>query len=459
MFIIQLIPIVIILWSQSSFWNNRCKKLVGILIVLFTAPSEEIWLNTVNSQVYFLLITFLILLEDDDIRVFKKWIYRILLVLSGLTGSISAFLAPMFIYKAWYEKRFEYYIQSGILIVCATIQFVILQISLIGNVSLARFAVDIPVFISTLWTRSIALTFLGVRNARIISDSIDAVHAWDTQSFLILNFLLAILTWIFFKFITIKLVSQQKILLLGSFFLIFVLTLIASLFTDKYPLIFLGEATRYFYVPNVILMILVFANIRFDKYSSKDFLSGMHVILLIAGISWGGYRYWTMSDMFVHKNWSNWKAEITEWRQNPHKKTIEIWPAGWGIWLGNQVYYPMTDELALTGTEINIETGVVNVNLQWQCDKLIDEKRRNNSYTAFVHLVDHQGVKISGYDNLLEDIFSEPSLLSSSYHPVSYPADLAPGKYDLVIGVYYFQDDKIINVNSTVLTDAVIIDK
>ena len=52
-FAVQVIPLAIVLWSQSELWGSAVKKAVGILIILFVPLSGEIWLATNCSQFYF----------------------------------------------------------------------------------------------------------------------------------------------------------------------------------------------------------------------------------------------------------------------------------------------------------------------------------------------------------------------------------------------------------------------
>jgi hypothetical protein len=76
-FLITVIPVYIIAFTQSVFWNSLFKRLFSILLVITFAP-PEIWLNTTNIHCYFGLITFLILLVNTII---------VLLLNYGFSGS------------------------------------------------------------------------------------------------------------------------------------------------------------------------------------------------------------------------------------------------------------------------------------------------------------------------------------------------------------------------------------
>jgi hypothetical protein len=63
-FLILLIPFVIILWGNSYLWDTLYKKILACLILLVTpsALTPEIWLNTINLQVYYGMSSLIILL-------------------------------------------------------------------------------------------------------------------------------------------------------------------------------------------------------------------------------------------------------------------------------------------------------------------------------------------------------------------------------------------------------------
>jgi len=120
-FFVQCIPLLIVIWGNSNFWNTFFKKAIMIAIILFTPLSGETWLTTINCQYHFSLITVLILCECNDSNQIKKNFYRALLVISSLSGVLSCFLMPLYLIRAWITKQREAVVHAGIISTCTLI--------------------------------------------------------------------------------------------------------------------------------------------------------------------------------------------------------------------------------------------------------------------------------------------------------------------------------------------------
>ena len=119
--LLQTIPLLIVLYGSSTLFINRADKLVGCQIILL-APTvvDQIWLTTIYSQVFLGLATLLILFEKlEGATPLRRWSYRGLLVLGGLSGVYTVALQPLFVLKAWGERSRERVVQLGIL--CAAL--------------------------------------------------------------------------------------------------------------------------------------------------------------------------------------------------------------------------------------------------------------------------------------------------------------------------------------------------
>ncbi len=137
-FIVQLIPIVIITFTDHVFWNTLHKKLIISIAIIIVMP-PELWLNTTNSHFIFGLGTFLvILISAEGLSRLKKTLLRLLLFIGGLTGPASMFLAPVFLYKAYREKEKEKYIQAAIICACSLLQLSVLIYTLLYSNSYQR---------------------------------------------------------------------------------------------------------------------------------------------------------------------------------------------------------------------------------------------------------------------------------------------------------------------------------
>ncbi len=147
-------------------------------------------------------------------------------------------------------------------------------------------------------------------------------------------------------------------------------------------------------------------------------------------------------------------------RQNPEKLLINIWPAGWQIVLDTiePLYYPFTEKLTLVGFNKEVTKTSLTTKVLWEGSSIFDDKRPDNYYTAYVHLVNKEGERLGGFDRSLTNDPVQQAKRFSSYHEIALPADLPPGSYGLKIGVYYFDNGVLVEVNSLALPDTLIIE-
>lgn len=327
-FVVQIIPVAIILWGHSNLWKTSIQKTISILIVLFTPLSAEIWLNTINSQFYFALITFLILNASIDVSTVQKWLYRGLLLLAGLTGPVSCLLSPLFIFKAWLEKKAERVIHAIVLSICSIIQIMVLWTSVHNNVTIpTRFTgADLASLTSVVWTQSIGLTLLGLDSARGFAQLINTIHNLSGYEFRYMGVVLLFVEVLFLVYISSELHLQERLVLVGSYLFVIIFSILGSRPNDEFTLVSPGSGQRYFFVPNAILMFLILINLQRAKEMFKMGKSSLLTILLVVSLALGAIEYKEMP--FTSDDWPKWKDEILMWRENP-ERLIEIWPPGW----------------------------------------------------------------------------------------------------------------------------------
>ena len=87
LFIIILLP-YLTLFRDSKLFNTTKKKILGSLVFLISPPFVvELWLNTLNSQIYLCLITILILFMTNLSETQKK-INNFIVLVSSFSGYI-----------------------------------------------------------------------------------------------------------------------------------------------------------------------------------------------------------------------------------------------------------------------------------------------------------------------------------------------------------------------------------
>ena len=121
------------LFRESNFLNSEIKKILASLILFFSPPFvPEIWLNTINSQVYLCLIAILILFMINLTQK-QKIINHILIFFGGLSGIYTCALLPFFFIKYFFDKIKYNFINFVILLFTNTIQIILILRSKIND--------------------------------------------------------------------------------------------------------------------------------------------------------------------------------------------------------------------------------------------------------------------------------------------------------------------------------------
>jgi hypothetical protein len=332
--LVQLIPIVLILWSESTFWKGWLRKLVGILVFIFVPLSQEVWLNTINSYNYFAIITFLILLEDPPASPTRRWIYRTLLILAGLTGTLSCFLLPLFVIQWFKEKNKERLLQIFLLLICAAIQvYLIFSYSGKGDLSQRFYPLGFATFGATIWTQSMGLFVLGYARVSDWARSLLSLVPNNMHAFRIWGRSLFVFGMILFFLLSANLKLKVRILFISSYVILLLLPMMFSIIQDKLSMVYTGNHQRLFFAPNVLLGWMLLLGIRYYKgppITKTNLISLFCTIILIFALFWGIKSYPLPSS--VADYWPDWKSEVQIWKNNPDY-LLHIQPNNWVVQL------------------------------------------------------------------------------------------------------------------------------
>lgn len=281
-FIVQLIPAIIIIFTSHDFWNTALKKIIYSLITIVIVP-PEMFLNTTNSHFIFGLITFLIMVTPAfKLHQLKKYSFRILLIIGGLTGPASMFLSPIFIYKAYREKSKEKFIQAAILSLCAIIQAGVIAYSLLYSNNYKRLQpFDFDLTAAAFFTDNFSLNMNRM------------------------NFGIAMFFLFVYLFIKNRKSFEHRIFLL-SFIIIAVCSTLGSLNMQGAP--------RYSYIPTVIFMMLLafeFFELKLTQFNSPYLLASVFFVPCFL-MSFVCYTY---RMQYVYKpGLPIWKDEVAKYR-------------------------------------------------------------------------------------------------------------------------------------------------
>gem|GEM_PF-796703 len=350
----QLIPLAFILWSRSDLWLGPVRKVIGILIVIFTLSSGEIWLNTINSQFFFSLTTFLILLEPvEGISRRRQWLTRTLLVISGLTGPGSCFLSPLFLFKAWRTREREAGTQAGILATTTLIQLSVFLTTLNRQaVVSSRFEpVNLPSLITIVWTKSLILPLFGPATAEAFAAIMANLRSQNMHDFSIVSLVLVLVTAVLFHHLSRTLDSTRRILTVGSYGILTVGSTILAI-GPKFLLLSNWFDQRYYYVPSIILLSLILSNIRFTRNIFNPAGSLLYAGLFFVALSFGISYYRPTVQVWLDESWPRWGREVAVWQANPQYQ-LKIWPSGWTVALSDvEVRYHDLEAYDRQGTPV-----------------------------------------------------------------------------------------------------------
>jgi len=262
-FLVQLIPIYIICFTNNKFWNNPLKKIICCLIfIVVTAPEQ--WLNTTNSHFIFGLITFLILIiSATELSKFQKHFFRILLFIGGLTGPASIFFTPTFLLKAYKEKSREKYVQAAIISLCATIQAFVIVYSILFDNKYKRLSEH---------NHLRAVYHFLIDNFSMVSQ---ASTSYFHAATLYLSLFFGLLMGLFYLYLLFKNKRNDVYLIpLLSMFIVGLFSTLGSLHMAGGP--------RYAYIPTCILMMVILSELfKLQKFDTNRIQYIASVTLLI----------------------------------------------------------------------------------------------------------------------------------------------------------------------------------
>lgn len=273
-------------------------KLFAVLIVVLAVPANEVWLNTIGSQFYLAVCAGIILISDTS----KHRILRSgTLLIAGLTGVVSCFMTPFFIFRALRDRSARF--QAWIISSCTVVQFVAV---LHGGMRPTNH--DFRYVADAFLTKNFIYLFLGRIPAKIISFphapfiAFTVVLIFLFTSFCYLRWTKA--AWLFAAGIWVEALSLYAAVLGGS--------VIAQPMAE----------TRYFLIFNVFAgLSLVIAS---AKYKSKIPLA------LIACTLFAGATDYALD--FRRPAGPVWSKEVAIWMHHP-RYSLNTYPSGWSLTL------------------------------------------------------------------------------------------------------------------------------
>ncbi len=293
-FLVQLIPVYIIIFTTHLFWNTPFKKIISsVIVIVVLAP--ELDLNTTNSHFIFGLITFLIMVNSTtSLTNFQKYFFRLLLFITSLTGPASIFFTPMFLFKVYKEKHKEKYTQACIITLCASIQASVILYAILFNNTYHRLAEhNYAKTISHFFTDNFSM---------IPHASVSYLHGITFY----FGFIFGVLMAIYFVYLLLKnrkdtdyLISLLSLLVVGTF------STLGSLHMAGSP--------RYAYIPSCIFLIIITSEaLKNNIFNNRTKYLAPLILIICLSINIIFYRH-SMRNVYAD-SYPKWNVEVAKWR-------------------------------------------------------------------------------------------------------------------------------------------------
>ncbi len=321
----QLLPVAIIAWSRAPFWDGTLRRAAGVGVLLLGVLTDEVWLNTVNSQPWFVVAAALLLLEPAGGGRARVAAGAAALAVAGLSAPATSALAPLFAWRAWRTRAPSALVHGAVATTATALQVWCVWLALQGGQRMpARAAaVDIGAFAAALWMRMLLVPLAGVETAKEVGRLVvQRGGVGPLAGAVLLLLAAALLTWL-----VRGLRPAERMPLAGAYVLVTALSLQTAIGGPGMLLHSPWTSSRYAYAPGVLLLLIVLGCIRRDAGRVRAVLCAL---CLAAGLARGARDYpssvrWTPS-------WPRWPDEVRAWQAAP-ARPLEIWPPPWTVGL------------------------------------------------------------------------------------------------------------------------------
>lgn len=202
------------------------------------------------------------------------------------------------------------------------------------------------------------------------------------------------------------------------------------------------------WVGMLILLLLYSPTFALPRWPDPDWSRYVHLLENIIDPSARGFVTQPTQDPP-----STGKASSSDGQEPLHLR-IPISPEGWNMVLdlpaGNPQGYVFAEGPRLLGISSQVAGDELQIDVFWQTPGALD-------YTAYVHLLDGEGQRMTGTDVALgpQAAVHKPDEVWTTQHSMALPATLSNGSYDIAIGLYLLQQDQLIPGSAVIMRDQV----
>ena len=322
--ILQSIPLAIIAVKRADLGLSNTSVFIVLLAATGMLQAAEVWANTINLHFHFLLAASLILALPTN---GEKWrpLSLILLTMCGLSGIPANFLAPLFIVFAILEKCWIRAMQALVITLTAALQIYLLSQSgyqqdrgLTPPLDIILFASLTQSYFSLFWGfqgGNLSASLLGPLRHPALTLQTLAGSAFFIGSCLLIaktfNLPNSLRHWEPDSRRNTKLILAALVALVAS---------ITLAYGDKVDLVSPMGGGRYFFAPNVLLVVLLFS------LKAKP-----HLLQSIAMVSVVVFSLAKLPSAHSGPDWGDAVQLLDEATNDDQILKLNIWPTGWAM--------------------------------------------------------------------------------------------------------------------------------
>lgn len=308
--LIQLIPIGLVIHFREQLKLSFYRTLFFVLAASAIPQSSEVWANSINLHFHFALVAAIIAIISI-LSSPQKWLFRVLLIFAGLSGIPANSLLPIFILIALRSNDKEKWVHVGILTSTTLLQ---LGLLLTKGLPLEDRSTTTDPLVAwlALVAQHIVAPIFGKTIGKHLIHSLNVLANPGTVAWILVVSISLGYALLWLSVLRRKLESSIYCLLSG---LLLALFCILTSLGERKNLISLSGGGRYFFAPNLLLILAILLWIPKKTKRVHIGLLLIWTLLLLKGV-----RSYTPGEP--------WPAAYSKSKtlQTEH---IEIWPHGW----------------------------------------------------------------------------------------------------------------------------------
>ncbi len=325
------IPIAIVSFGRSSYWEAVPKKILIIALYLLVPFSQETWLNLNGISYTLTLVSALILMSQ--VTPANLWPYRACLMFAGLSGVLSCLFTPFFGVRAWIKRDKEHLVQFLLLCVCSVIQFSVVFYSdyMTGE------GIDMRITPPSAETTVLVVWLRTLLTAVSLPATIYCANAFTSglsfpDLYLQYSLIYGLITLGILGFYVRGTCDLGVALLAGCFLLLAVFSTVFGVGgPGNTAFLHITNGMRYFYIPAVMVTLVMASPILCAAnptlmLKKQIAIYGLMALIIHNGVD--GYGYLNVYE----QAWPKWEEQTNRWLENP-QHPIQIAPAGFKMHL------------------------------------------------------------------------------------------------------------------------------